>query len=497
MRTNPWMRVGTLVAITALVGCAAEPPAEEPRGSWVEVRTAEFEPRALVVAGEPSITAVEVRPDRLLLTLSGPLSKPIPAGTGVAGGEGRGGYLRRVVSSSTLPDGRLELLTEQGELGDLFGDLDVVVHYRPVMSGPMGARTTLSDAVAGASAALSSCEDASPCEIASGSVDLFGGAGSCSGSVTGGVSLEPYVDTRFDIDFPVKVRTRFGFPTGIERAGIEASGELSAGVQLRASAAAEGSCDVDIAAALGGGEAPEYKLARVTFSVGPVPVWIDILATPIATGAVSVALDAGEVTANAGVTLGATARVMYEDGRWDTGFEPTADGEVSLTTTRAGGVQADAEVRVGARITTSLYGLGGPYAALTAGLQGSFSADVMCNWEATLTGDLQAEFGVSPVSLPLIGEVWSGTSLDPITIVSAELASAGGRLAACGATPVACTATSPRCDDMVFAASVCEGERGWQFCAGPAPAGSIYVQNCTCTASGWADCSACMTIPAP
>ena len=501
MRMNSWIRVGTLVAITGLAACAAEPPpVAAPTGSSVEVRAAVFQERSIIVAAEPTITSVEVLPDRLILTLSGPLSKAVEVGGGVAGGEGREGYIRRILSSSTLPDGRLEIMTMQGDLADAFSRLDITTHYRPIMSGPMGARTTLSDEVGGTSAALSTCEDTTPCEIASGSVDLFGGAGSCSGSVTGGVSLEPYIDTNFEMDADLDIDTDLGWG-GISfdvTASVEATGSIGAGVVLTASAAAAGSCDIDIAAALGGGEAPEFKLARIPFSVLGVPVWIDILATPIATGSVNVAIDAGEVTARAGVTIGATASVRYEDGDWSTSFEPTADGELSLTTTRAGGVDANAEVRLGASITTSIYGLGGPMVALTAGLQGTFTADIMCNWNATLTADLQAEFGVSAVSLPVIGEVWEGTTLDPITLASAEIANESGRLAACRMTPTGCTATTPRCTDMVFDADVCAGDQGYQPCVGPVPAGSAYVQRCTCSPSGsWTACSACMTIPAP
>lgn len=497
MRMNPWIGMGTIVAMAALVGCAADVPPDAPRGSYVEVRSAVFGEHTIVVAGEPNIASVERLPDRLILTLTGALSKPVEPGAGIAGGQGREGYIRRVLSSTTLPDGRLEVMTEQGELGDVFSDLDIITHYRPIMSAPMGAAIPLADDVGGARAALGTCEDAYPCEIASGSVELFGGAGTCSGSVTGGVSLTPYVDTSFDIDFPIDIHTSWGFPTGIDRAGVEATGSISAGVELKASVAAEGMCEVDIAAALGGGEAPEFKLATITFSIGPVPVWIDIIATPIATGSVSVAIDAGEVTARAGVTIGATASVMYDHGDWTTSFEPTATGELSLVTSRAGGVSADATLRIGASITTSIYGLGGPMAALTAGLHGTFTADVMCNWDATLTGDLQATFGVSPLSLPIIGEVWGGVTLDPITLASAELAHGGGRLAACGMTPTMCAAGAATCTDMVFATDICDGDQGFEACVGPAPAGSVYVHRCTCTPSGWSACSACMTIAAP
>ena len=57
---------------------------------------------------EPGFVSVDVQPDRLLYTFEG--VSPLEAHT-VVGGDGAGGYVRRVESVHTLPDGRVEAIT--------------------------------------------------------------------------------------------------------------------------------------------------------------------------------------------------------------------------------------------------------------------------------------------------------------------------------------------------------------------------------------------------
>jgi hypothetical protein len=500
MHASSWMRVGTLVAITALTACTAEPPPEEARGSWVEVTRFEQQPNAVFVADEPAITRVEVLPDRLILTQSGPLSKPIVADTPIAGMHAGIGFLRRAVSTTMLPDGRVEVLTEQGQPADFVKDLAFVVHYDPIMSGPVGAPALLGEEVGGARAALSDCEDRTPCDITSREpVNVFDGAG-CTGSPTGRISLSPYISSTLKADFPFD---------GADNVGISAKGSISAGVILTASGGVSGSCTVDVAAALGGGEAPQVTLAKIPLPgllvvLGPV----DIFAQPIIEANVSAEIDAGEVTLEAGAKVTVDGFVGREGGEWEARLNPRFEKILPPpAVTRAGGLNLSATPTIGVKVGAKLAGVVSTEIAtltLEASLTATFDANLMCEWNAGLSAEVLAKVTfLSEEACVGWGPLEACISLfenpPEITIIDegVTLGEASGRLAACGSTPIECTATSPRCADMVFDASVCEGEGGWQFCAGPAPAGSVYVQRCTCTASGWAACSSCMTIPAP
>lgn len=481
-----------LVLALGFAGCAAEEP--EPRGSYIElIGEPELQPFGRLPEQQPGFRAVDVEPDRLVYTFdptaTGPDGGPPIAAMTVVGGEGAGGYVRRVNEVRDLGGGVYEAITEPGHLGDLYRRLHLIVHYRPRWDAEF--RSDAIDVpgdVAGRRAALEGdCGDTAPCDVGGPEVTL-----------SGGVSLHPFIEPSFDAEFELDIDETAPFdcvaggfglwgdcPSPLEKALLTVDGSVTAGFELTASGAVSISDSVDLTGSL-----PGFSLFSGSAPLGIGAITVE--AEPVLEGTLSLMADAGEISAKAQVTAAAHLELGYDDG-WTAVFEPTLTPYAGLETTRAGGLTASASIRVGVKISVDIGGLAGPYVQMTCGVTGEFSLDPHgCAYDASVSVDAEAEFG-GELEIPVIDVEVASVDIGTITAASAELFSVSGVVPWCGGGASSCSGDG-MCRDQVFGATVCEGSSGFQACSGPTRPGMVLASHCTCGPSGWTGCSDCMEI---
>src|SRR5688500_8062745 len=458
------LRISIFAVLVLSAGCTAEPP--EPRGSWIEViGTPELRPFGRLPERQPGFVSAEVLPDRILYTFDASRGPGTVEPMTVIGGDTAGGYVRRVLDVRPLPDGRLEVLTEPGHLGDLYRELHLVLHYRPRHNEEFRSRGLQTPRGIGAArAALDSCEDSAPCSVTDGASVSISDDG-VGASVSGSASIEPFVEPTFDADFSLDIDAGnigecalggFGLwgdcPSPLEEALLTVDGGLTAGFRLTAGGAASLSGTVDLA-----GDLPTFTLFSAT---GPLGIGaLTVEASPIVEGSLSIEADVGELTATAQVAMNAHLELGYTDGSWGASFEPTLTPFAGVTTTRAGGLRASASVRVGVQLSVKVAGLAGPYVKLTTGLTGEFGVQPHgCTWDASVSVAAQAEFG-GELEIPVIDVEVASVEIAAIE-VSADLWSTSGGVPWCSGAST-CTGMAT-CHDEVFDSSVCEGSSGFQ-----------------------------------
>jgi hypothetical protein len=489
----PFRSAGGLLAVAAvaIAGCTNSPP--ESTGSWVEILQIEQSPDAVDVESLDTFQSVTVMPDRLVFRFEGgvhPLHR-----FSVVAGNSMGGYLRRVDTVTTLPDGSVEATTIPADIDEYYNRLNFIFHYRPRRAEDV----RLADIEGAAVMAASSCEDTTPCEISGGR--QFGSeTAGCSLDYGGNFFFGPFVETDLTVDFPFDAGVDVdisAFPPGVSvdfepTAYFDVEGQVRAGVRLSGTAAASMSCNADFAALLGGGEAPEITLAVVP--IGPIPVTLS--ATPILNGTITGAADVGEFSAEAGATasaqfaFGVREGDEYQDGP-NFMFDPFAE----VTTARAGALSASANIEAGLQLKLAVgwsfdipvVGDIGLDVAGTVDITGNlgvdFNADAGgCAWNVDVPWDAGVAFGVEAQLAS-----WSWDHQWPrIVIASGSLGTLSGELPWCGGSPMCMGA--PACTDALLDNGVCAGAMGFRSCGG-----GMY-QRCTCQAGGsWTSCGSCLT----
>lgn len=499
--------------LLTIAGCTNEPATGQ--GSWVEILEIEQAENALDVENHPDFVDVEEHPDRLIFRFDGESPLRINHIVGASGPD-RAGYLRRVVALNELPDGRIEAMTEQAFLSDYYPTLHFIVHYDPVRVDTPHV-VDLGDGVGGSTMGLGEgCEDRRPCDITGGQTWGDETAG-CTAAYGGTIFAGPFVEADFTAELEFDHGISIVPPEFKPDAYFVLDGNVRAGLRLEGTGSAELSCDADFAALLGGGEAPQIRLAFL--QVGPIPITIS--ATPVLSGQVSAAADVGEFSAEAGAEATAMAEFGFQDGgthmEQEFTFEPFAD----VTTSRAGALSAHAQVTVGIELELQVgydfdagpgeVDLGG---VGTVDIVGTLGADFMadgagCSWNVEIPWSCDLTLGVgfdatASVETPevcapgflgggCIGGGDVGIDWTPshdwatINIAEGSLGSLGGPLPWCGMAPEECDAGGAACMDDLLANSICAGMQGFQSCGG-----GLY-QRCTCTSGGsWSDCGACM-----
>jgi hypothetical protein len=227
-------------------------------------------------------------------------------------------------------------------------------------------------------------------------------------------------------------------------------------------------------------------VGRIILGTVPVgPIVFTLYAAPILGGTARLDLDAGDVTTRARVTFGAVANLGYTaaDG-WNATFEPSLTGGAEMETTSPGYVEADARLRIGARIGVAVFDSAGVFADLSANLHASHRSELdQCTWRGSITAGASAAFG-GEIRIPLIGVSLGSVTAHEIASVEHEIWTGAGGLPWCTSEPPACAAAA-LCQDDVRGVSVCDGHTGAVAC------GEGLALVCTCTAGGWTECGTC------
>ncbi|UJR79098.1 Hypothetical protein I5071_11310 [Sandaracinus amylolyticus] len=495
-------RVMVAAIALSLFGCSNEvgPPAS---GSWIEILELEETADALDVESLDAFESVEVLEDRLVFEFDG--ASPLRVDHVVAGNT-TDGYLRRITSLEVQPDGRVVAMTRQAALPEYYRQLHFLFHYRPHRVD----QPTVAEPGVATESLGGGCMDTTPCEITGGrsfGTDTAGCTAEYGGTLFAGPFLETDLTASLEFDHGIDIDGPSVWPPSIGSVSFEpdayfvVDGSLRAGMRLSGTGGAQLTCDADFAALLGGGTAPEVKLAA--FAVGPVPVTLS--AVPILNGSFSAAADAGEITAEAGAEASAHAEFGVKDGENHVDgptfeFEPFAE----VTTSRAGSLSASgsitaglqlrlqvgwdfsvgpADVDLGATGTVDLTGtLGVEFTSETAG----------CAWNVELPWSCEAQLGVElelAANAFGAGFDWShGHQWDPITLAEGSLGSMSGTLPWCGGGTTTCEPGAPTCTDELLDNDVCAGMMGFRAC------GANQYERCACTASGWSSCGECMSL---
>ncbi|MDQ3034069.1 MAG: hypothetical protein M3Y87_16785 [Myxococcota bacterium] len=497
---SQWAIVLGAVALCALAGCSND-VAPAPAGSWVEILELRESPDALDVEHHDAFQRVEVLADRLVFTFDG--ASPLRVRHVVAGTTSEG-YLRRIESLGATADGRVEAMTTDAAFPEYYERLHFLFHYRPRRLEEGG-----SAEIAGLAteSLVSGCEDVTPCDLSGG--QSFGSdTAGCSSSYGASLHAGPFVETDltadFEFDHGIDVDGRWGWPPVSVDFDPDAyfivDGTVRTGVRLSGTASAQLSCNADFAALLGGGQAPEITLAVVT--VGPIPITLS--ATPILNGAFEATADVGEFTAEAGAQANAHAEFGLLDGEpYHPAPEFTFDSFATAQTANAGSISAHGSITAGVQLRLQVgYDFSVDPADVALGAEGTvdltgtlgvdFTAEAGgCSWNVELPWSCEAAFAVGvelEADVEGVGFDYSRDADWPaVTLASGALPSRAGTLPWCGGGTATCESGGVTCVDELLDNGACEGAQGFRACEGG------QFQHCTCTASGWASCGACMT----
>ncbi|WP_236516391.1 hypothetical protein [Sandaracinus amylolyticus] len=456
----------------------------------MEIQEVELTADALDVENHDAFQSVVVEDDRLVFRFDG--TSPLRVGHVVAGVTGTG-YLRKVLTIDEQADGSIVATTRDATLAEYFVTLRAIAHYDPIrVDEPVEARE---EGVAIES--LGDCMDAQPCLLGGtpsfmgNPMDLLG----CTGA--SGFGLTPFVETDFrSMDVPIDIDIDVGL-TGISANPtmyLDLDGTVSAGVHVTGDGRGELMCMADFMALAGGGQAPEIRLMRVI--VYGVP--IELLASPVLNGELSAMSDAGQFRFTAGVEMTANLELGLKEGEYhQVGPDVDVDPIARLSTERAGPVTASGQIAAGVSVRLQIgyrwkrsgftINIG---AAAIAELTGSVGVELTsdaggCEWNCDFPWALEFTPSVE-LSLMIedIGPTWTH-EFDPFTLAEGSLGSVSGTLDACQVGGGECTGPGS-CLDEMFDNNVCEGRMGFQQCT------PTTYAHCTCTASGWANCSECM-----
>lgn len=404
--------LGLLVLVASLAACSSDDSPGGPdvrRGS--EPSLTIFRPPVLRdEARHPELdgelSSVEVFPDRLVFTYSGPPASPPAVGQVVAGALG-GGYLRRILNVTELSAQRFELGTESAYLTDYFAD----IHFRAVFEPPtdvwvegdgVGAR---SDALGG-SVNLIKTEVAPGCDLESGAVEV-------------GADFQPTFEMEVDISWREGLK-EFRFLVG---------GNLELFTALRSGEASLG-CSWDRTF-----ESLQKEFTS-TFFVGFVPVVVTHTLVPEGKYSLSGSVQVPQVEFEARGGVGFTGGAVYEDGAWAPVSEGTRTGTVSFDIEEGGNVTITSRLTAGVNYQAKLYDLAGPQMNLGPYVEGVAMSD-LCMWNANADVGLQLNIGAR-ADIPVIDYSLAEYNSGAIDVLSGTFWSAEGTWPWCadGSMPV-------------------------------------------------------------
>ncbi len=379
-----WIRRFALCFVTSVAmsfaGCSSdEPPPELEVETLEEIELTSY---ARLPESDGALTSVEVFENRLIFHYSGAPTIALEAEHVVSGIQD-GGYLRRLISVTTLPDGSVEAETEPAELGELIGKGHFIITHRP---GTPQWREVDDDV--------------------SGRIDALDGEGgakfvppwptgarglSCGAGAASGLGLKP--EFNMNPTFVVEVNMDWGwgrrwgvpYPRGVlKSAKFIMGGAMTIGATLTGEVTGNASCSLNILEAIAGDAVPKWESAT-TFAVGPVPVVLTHEIAPTLGLELGVSGNVADFTGRARGTIGFEAGATYDGSRWRRVWEPESNGTTSLNVEgrQDGNFKIELKLSGGIEYKGKIYDAAGPSASLGPALSGTFEGNLSeCTWKA-------------------------------------------------------------------------------------------------------------------
>jgi len=320
---------------------------------------------------DPALTDVTVDPDRIVFRYEGDPTIALEPGFVVVGVLDRG-YMRRLTTVDTAPDGSVVAATEHATLLDVIAD----GHFR--ITASTTGMMTVGDVVDGGVGATHAPLNADGrVELVSDALDAF----ECESELERSIWFEPALGYNRELTFEVDISwfrlTGFRF---IVDQTLDATFSTGARAELNAE------CNLDIVELIEALSGLDLSIELTNYvQLGPIPVLLTHTFRPILEvgGAVNVT---GEARLDASANLGVRAGLEYTaDDGVSYVFEPITEASAELSTEAIARMSAGL-TRGGLSYQFKLYDAIGPTLELSASLRGHAEADLLaCEWRTYTT----------------------------------------------------------------------------------------------------------------
>ncbi len=420
-RARVWLIAGMALGLEAR-GCSSdEAPAPKPDpvlpASVEIVRPLTPTEAARIPQSDPSFERVEIYSDALVFHYKGAPTIALAPGNVVAGNTDQG-YLRRIKTVTTRPDGALEVATEPAQLVDLIQDGAFKIRQKPAP-----ADWQEEDAWARPPPLWSKSEGKLQL-MPPGTKSGF----QCGGAAASTLDITPTLDSELDFELDVDIRG-----ARLASALVAVNGSITGGLEIESGYSYSGSCTADVIKAYraqtGLKDALKFELTPIRFFIGWLPIVITHGIEPIFTMQGSLAWTSPGIKTTKSTTYGLRTGVAYDGAQWQGIWEPSRTGTATMDRKGdSGTVSISSEIAVGVKYQALLYDVTGPKIGLQGAITGKYGA-AECTWEVGAEAALQAVIGAE-LQIPVFDYTLADYT-ETFTLLKGQVSKAQGTFPGC------------------------------------------------------------------